>query len=89
MYQRIVVSPGGDAVEPAFEKLELGVAELLSHVFEQHYSEGLLLHHFTAKKLIGDLKQVRQAVLSEDGAAEAFGDLAQFSRTIRAIALRA
>ena len=55
MHQRIVVSPGGDAIEPAFEKLEVVAAKLFRHAFEQQYGEGLLFQHFAAKKLVGDL----------------------------------
>ena len=68
--QRVMVSPGGDPVEPAFKKLELVAAKLLGRAFQQHHREGLFLQHLVCKKLVRHLDQVVLPEFRHDGSAK-------------------
>jgi hypothetical protein len=63
MNQRIVIGPGTDSFDPAFEEFEVGASKLRRDAFEQHDREGFLFQHFSPKKLVANPKQVGQAVL--------------------------
>ena len=90
MHQRVVIGPGADAIEPAFEQLELRLAELADHPLQHQDGEDLFFQDVAAKELIGNLQQIRQVMLRQDGPPKAHRNLAQLVRcTSRATSLRA
>src|SRR5215469_12219380 len=53
MYQRVVICPGADAIEPALEQLEFSMSELCGHSLEQEHRKVLFIEHFAGKQLVG------------------------------------
>src|SRR5271170_1992133 len=63
MHQRVMIGPAADAVEPALEQFELGVAELAIKFLEQKHGDYLFFQHQAGEKAIGDLDQEIEPVL--------------------------
>src|SRR5271165_1611335 len=77
MHQPVMIGPGTDPVEPAFEQLELKPAELLHYPLKHQNGENLLLEHVVAKELIGNLQKILLAMLRQDGPPKSHRDFAQ------------
>jgi hypothetical protein len=75
-----MVGPAGDAVEPGLEETELGVPELIRHLFQHKDSKHFFLENAASKKLVSDLDEEGKALFLNNRAPEADGNPAQLGR---------
>jgi len=70
VHQRIVVGPAANTVDPAFEELELGLAEVADDSLQHGHGEDFLFEDLAAEELVGNLHQEVLTILGKNGAAE-------------------